>query len=364
VTLVQTAACVIVTLLLATQLRTAVAESTSETSLAKLNQNLLFSETCDGGILFIDGSYVASPYCITATADSVFVNGAVLDVNFDQLRNERGISDGKPRRRRDNGENQHRDSFRPSSTIRQAESLTRELRDNDGIVFVFAQTSMICLDRGKSQNAFYDVVLADRSERHLDELMSCLPNTNQRLKIEEWLSGFQPGMTLRSQLLARRNVVDAIEDEGMRKAAALRLMDRLAYPLTIVAMLLGVIALGHMLKWTAQSIVSNQGQTISKESVRGAEIALLLMAGMSVVDLVWTIVAGQAGVMREVNPLAAGFIDSPMALAAFKVTATALGFALLYALRTKPRGQEVTWWMCLVCVLVTFRWVMFDSMNA
>ena len=68
--------------------------------------------------------------------------------------------------------------------------------------------------------------------------------------------------------------------------------------------------------------------------------------------------------MKEVNPLAVGIVHSPQALAAFKVIATSLGFALLYALRKQKRGQEVTWWMCLVCVLVTFRWVIFDSMNA
>ena len=90
---------------------------------------------------------------------------------------------------------------------------------------------------------------------------------------------------------------------------------------------------------------------------------ILLMLGMSAVDLLWTIMAGQAGVMKEINPLAAGLIQTPTSLALFKVTATAIGCGLLYSFRDRRRVQEATWWMCLVCVLVTFRWVMFDSMT-
>ena len=83
---------------------------------------------------------------------------------------------------------------------------------------------------------------------------------------------------------------------------------------------------------------------------------------MSVLDLVWTILAGQAGVMTELNPLAAKFIDSPGQLAFFKMFATATGFGILFVWRQRRQVQQAIWWMCLVCVLLTFRWVMFDSM--
>ena len=81
---------------------------------------------------------------------------------------------------------------------------------------------------------------------------------------------------------------------------------------------------------------------------------------MSLIDLAWTILAGQAGVMKEAihwQPL----IWIPPQLVAFKVTATGLGCGILYAWRRQKQIQDATWWMCLVCVLLTFRWVVFDS---
>ena len=126
-------------------------------------------------------------------------------------------------------------------------------------------------------------------------------------------------------------------------------------------MLLSVFALGHVLKWTAKSIVAEQNAAYSPEVTRCVEVALLLMLAMSLIDLVWTILAGQAGVMKEVNPLAATYLDSPVQLVAFKVTATGLGCGILYAWRRRKQVQDATWWMCLVCVLLTFRWVVFDS---
>ena len=138
-------------------------------------------------------------------------------------------------------------------------------------------------------------------------------------------------------------------------------MEKFSYPLTLAAMLVGVIALGHVMKWTARTIVAEQREDYAPQIARCVEIALLLMLVMSSIDLVWTILAGQAGVMREVNPFAAGFIQSPLQLVMLKVCATGLGCGILYIWRQKPQIHDATWWMCLVCVLLTFRWVVFDS---
>ena len=85
------------------------------------------------------------------------------------------------------------------------------------------------------------------------------------------------------------------------------------------------------------------------------------MLGMAGLDLVWTILAGQAGVIREVNPFAASILQSPIQLVAFKFAATGLGIGILYVWRHRRQIQNVTWWMCLVSVLLTFRWVVLDS---
>lgn len=318
-------------------------------------ESMLFSQSGDGGMLFVDGDYVAGPYQVTATADAVFVNG----IRLDGL-GVRPVAGPKP----PSDSTRQRDERRRSPR-REAQMLSAELHDGCRIMLYFPETSLIGVDPGDAEYAFYESMIQDPSVRQLPaDFLSSIDDPSTRQRLQRWLSEFQPSPSVNAAIQARKDHIDTVEAESNRITAALLRMDTLAYPLTIIAMMLGVIALGHMLKWTAQSIILNQGGTISAESIRGAEIALLLMAGMSIVDLVWTILAGQAGAMREVNPLAAGLIDSPMSLAVFKITATSLGFALLYVLRTQRRGQEVTWWMCLVCVLVTFRWVMFDSMNA
>ena len=127
-------------------------------------------------------------------------------------------------------------------------------------------------------------------------------------------------------------------------------------------MMLGVISLGHMLKWSARDFDPDRDASHGPAAGKFVQNALLLMTGMAMIDLCWTILAIQAGVMREVNPLAAGLVHSPLALAAFKFTAMSVSFGIFFTLRERKRAQQATWWMCLICILVTFRWVVVDSL--
>jgi hypothetical protein len=132
-------------------------------------------------------------------------------------------------------------------------------------------------------------------------------------------------------------------------------MERSAYPLTIVGMLLGVFALGHTLKWSSANPSGESATSFVKT-------ALLLILAMSCLDLIWTALAGAAGQMKELNPMAVGIINSPTALIVFKSSVTLLACGILMFLRSQPKAQFATWWMCLVCVLLTFRWVVFQSL--
>ena len=361
-------------------LPTGLAEQPGFQSPASATAEVLFSDTCDGGMIFINGEYVEAPYKITATRDTVFVNQIPMDAlprfagrddhGEDGLESRgrrgpvEGLRRGEPRwnqasRQQRSGENAtHR-----QSAIQQAENLWQLLTDESSLVLVFSETPLIPINRGDVTYCLCSNFLNEESsDEYKERILRTISNNEARSKVQAWLNNYQPPAPVLARMQIEVDKMDAVVTEDRRKSDALVRMDTMAYPLTLIAMMLGVIALGHILKWTAHNIVSNQNGEISRESIRGVEVALLLMAGMSAVDLAWTILASQAGTMREVNPMAAGLIDSPMALAVFKVVATSLGFGLLYALRTQKRGQEVTWWMCLVCVLVTFRWVLFDSM--
>ncbi len=88
----------------------------------------------------------------------------------------------------------------------------------------------------------------------------------------------------------------------------------------------------------------------------------MLILAMSGLDLIWTALSAAAGEMRELNPMAVHLVDSPELLVVFKMVVTLLACGILLTLRAQPKAQFATWWMCLVCVLLTFRWVVFQSL--
>jgi hypothetical protein len=144
--------------------------------------------------------------------------------------------------------------------------------------------------------------------------------------------------------------------------AALRRLENVAYPLTILGMLVGVFALGYLLQWSARGLVSDDVASCAPQSVRSTWVGLLLIIAMSAIDLIWTILSGSAGLMNELNPVASDLIHSPLHLLIFKVSATAFGVGLLYVARRRRQPQLATWWVCLVFVLLTFRWAVFNSL--
>jgi len=83
-----------------------------------------------------------------------------------------------------------------------------------------------------------------------------------------------------------------------------------------------------------------------------------------VIDLVWTVLAHQAGSMRELNPIGSQLFSNPVNLIIFKTAATSLAIALLFRLRQIPLARQASWWCCLVLTLLTARWLTFHSMFA
>ncbi|MEM0924846.1 MAG: DUF5658 family protein, partial [Planctomycetota bacterium] len=80
------------------------------------------------------------------------------------------------------------------------------------------------------------------------------------------------------------------------------------------------------------------------------------------IDLIWTYAASNAGSMRELNPLASGLVKDPVLLSAFKFIATGSAMALFYVLRHQKFAQLGCWWCCLLLMLLTSRWVVFQSL--
>lgn len=184
---------------------------------------------------------------------------------------------------------------------------------------------------------------------------------------KQWLLEFKPNEAYRQQagpFLAGQATAQA---QNLAQATAVRRFNAVAYPLTMLGMLLSVIAFGHLLMSLPNNDAMRRGASdgaagISREVIRATMISVVLVAVLSSLDLIWTLLASQAGQMLELNPIASHFIHDPLSLIAFKASATLLGCGLLYALRRHSRAQLASWWMCLVCTMLTFRWLVFNSM--
>ena len=375
-----------------------------------------FSETAHDGLLFLNGEFIRGPYVVKASAESVFVNGVSLTAVVFETRDggrrggrgeggrgeggrgeggrgeggrgeggrgeggrgEGGRGEGgRGEGGRGEGGRGSRGSFRGydgvesgqrgsgnpfgmSAAIRGARLCHSSLRDGD-IVVAFDNQPLRTFTQVSHEYEFCEAMLAAHpTNEQIENFVQHAGSDDGRLTWRNWLRSYSPDPDLCEALQARVDAVDQVEAQNLSDIAANMRLDRFAYPLTVVGMLLGVIAFGHMLKWMSKGFGQHDGAT--PEAERFVVVALWLMMGMSVLDLVWTILAGQAGVMTELNPLAAKFIDSPGQLAFFKMFATATGFGILFVWRQRRQVQQAIWWMCLVCVLLTFRWVMFDSM--
>lgn len=64
---------------------------------------------------------------------------------------------------------------------------------------------------------------------------------------------------------------------------------------------------------------------------------------------------------QEMNPLGSQLLLDGVSPLAFKVTTLAVSVLLLFVLRRYRGAQLASWWMCMVCTLLTFRWIVLDS---
>ncbi|MAD80735.1 MAG: hypothetical protein CMJ50_07825 [Planctomycetaceae bacterium] len=133
-----------------------------------------------------------------------------------------------------------------------------------------------------------------------------------------------------------------------------------SYVMTVTAMLLAAIATGNLLVHRPMGGVRWRERNRDGVGMVARNITLLCMLGG--VDLLLTLAAQQAGGFLEVNPLSAAIIESPILLCTFKITAFAGACAILVMLRQYRGAQLASWWLCLVCTIVTFRWLTYNSL--
>lgn len=297
----------------------------------------------ENGFVFVDGRYVDAPYRFRADDKRLFINDMPFDQSlFEGLASKRTLANGR--------------------TTQRASRLLRETLESDGVVILFAESPVAHIYGTYSYELLR--LLVDDEARASFSITDLRGMRSVSIDQEAWktfVRDFECPQELRERADGILTRAQAIEESNAVQISARRTLESSAYPLTVVGMMLVVAAFGHLLSFKPDS----EGEvTEPRIANRAVTRSLALVAALSALDLIWTLIVSRAGDMKELNPLGAVLIDDPFALIAMKTVATLTAIALLFALRQHRVAQQGAWWACLICTLLTVRWLTFNSMFA
>jgi len=134
-----------------------------------------------------------------------------------------------------------------------------------------------------------------------------------------------------------------------------------SYAFTVAAMMIAALSFGHLLTATPPRREPWTSVDTSPHAVRSVIESLVLIGLLSLIDLLWTTFSSTESHFHEMNPLGNRFLLDGAFLAAFKGISLFAGITLLFVLRKYKGAQVASWWACMICTLVTFRWIVLDS---
>lgn len=331
---------------------------------------------CASGYLFINRIYLHPPYQITRYSDHLTINGERINLGAINLRDF--VDDPEPNAQTNQATmlvsiTPHRDGLindkSPLSNADQhqrvadklAEAIQATLRMG-GITILANKQAPLFLDHSYGVYEFLEAItkspqVAARSTTSI-EPPKALTQMSEKLA---WHSFFE--MQPHDENLKQRAIVDLSEINnadtlGNQICTANLIAAFLGYPLTLSAMVLVVVAFGHLINNKPQLDPSLSPVEIKRIIVK----SLIIIAMLSMIDLTWTLMAHTSGMMREMNPVGVSLIKNPIQLILFKIGVVSLSIGLLYGQHQRPKAQAATWWSCLTLTLLTARWLTFQSM--
>lgn len=314
------------------------------------------------GYLFVDGQYIQPPYDIRATDDRVTINGKEFAEDYFHLTNAEQHDATDPKRTgRGMGMNRRgargqgrRDSraFSPLAKIAYRLSQARM----GAIVVLSRQESPFVMYPSRGGHQLLGA-LAQDADAELEAPVNL--GQQDRATWNRLVSNFEPTDEFLTRVITDRQAAEQASLDVDRTTAANQMVAQISYPLTVFAMIVIAFGVGHLLSNQPLDDAQSGDPTTSKKAIVKT---LSIIASLSIIDLVWTIAASSAGTMRELNPLGSHLIDDPTHLVVFKLAVTGVSVGILYALHHKRTAQVASWWCCLVLILLTARWVVFQSM--
>jgi hypothetical protein len=306
-----------------------------------VEKSLSNQEMLAAGYLFVDGQYLPPPYRISLAEDRLQVNDRPIEL---------------PPPAENGG---MRTLSRSELAVQAFNALCGELRTGN-VVCAFQQQPLVSLGSQARRDFLTLVTVGSVSDDVVNRIAGVLPvGLNQQLW-NEFVSTVHLTDDLKERaeaLISEENVRIAEADSAYAKT---RRSHAFTYLLTVFGMVMAVYSTGHLLQWRPPR--GNQPSQDMADDVRCVVQCLGLVVILSALDLTWTYLASQQGSMYELNPLGNEMLSQPLRIVLFKSLATAGAVALLFALRHHRRAQMGAWWICLVCTMLTMRWLTFNSM--
>lgn len=209
----------------------------------------------------------------------------------------------------------------------------------------------------------------DSQEEKLAAIRKIAPY-NTRMADGNWellIESYEPSEQLFERISPEiERALEMIEENQLRHEAALASefwnSRPLKYVITLMAMGLVVAACGTLLNYRPQGRAAWSEVDANGDGIPLVVRSVVLLILLGIFDLGCTLVAQRAGGFTEMNPLGSQLVENPALLTTFKLTTLLLACAILYALRRYRGAQVASWWMCLLCTVLTFRWLTYNSM--
>jgi hypothetical protein len=364
------------------------------------------SDPIENAVLFINGDLVAPPLVVTAEADRVLVNSVELTID-EQLRqtlNESGYFEsgadpadfegsangpGIDRQRSRNRRRVFSEDLPPEadklsrkanaagkpgrgapkargmSTVRTARAVASWLDTGRSVTVAFTGQRPITLTMTDGGLELLTALQTGGKDRNaLDTVLKRLSSDGDAEAYLAWISSFQSTPAFHDLVVANTEFITRATENNVRQTAAVDRLRTMSYPMSILGLLLSVFAFGHVVSNKPPTRFAPVTDELSPEIRLMVNRCLLLVVALSLLDLIWTILASQANQMTELNPLGREFIQNAALLGAFKFVMTGVGVGLLFALKQHRIAQTAAWWACMILTLLTMRWLTFNSMFA
>lgn len=346
-----------------------------------------FRETIDSGLLFMDKQFAPSPYVLEADETRLTINGVEvagpLFIRMRQTASFDGADEGQatgqewvegqrrePGQRRWRRQGGQRTATGPRAVRRagfgrfggQWNTPPRKnlaIRFAEDLAIQLSDGATVFLETGKPAEVIFNF---EEQKRFLELIVQGGSATQQgEAGSYGWVTQLQsePLLTMASRRLDYINDVASKNESNTR---AVRRLYQWSYPLTVGGMVISVFSLGHLLKSAPKVQTDEQRRETAGQWTRLTIVSIGLFIVMSSLDLTWTLLASGAGQMHELNPIGSKLVDSPDLLIVFKLGATFISAGILFCLRKHSQAQVASWWVCLICTVLTMRWIVFNSM--